>query len=320
MYINGPAPAQGLVSNALRFDGKNDYVEIIDCDLWSFTQSDFTIELWANWDAPGGGSVSRPGDVFIGHDDGGFTQNKWFFALGGGYVYFHINGAGIGARFFPLVPFSPTLSQWYHLAVSRKGSVYSIYIDGVFAKSATESHAIAIPNSPIAIGQAEGLGYMSGRLDEISIYTQALTAAELKAIFTAGSGGKCKGRAGTSLTGSGSTAIGSTVNLHLKSRTDAGLPYQVGTSTGNGPVPIDTRQLGLTLDALLFTSIHGTAPMLFNNYAGLLDGQGQAVALLNIPNLPVLKGLPVFSAFVTIKAGAPSGIQSISNTHLFHIS
>ena len=122
------------------------------------------------------------------------------------------------------------------------------------------------------------------------------------------------------LTGSGSGAPGTAIDFTLSSPIDAGLPYQLGSSFGNGPIPIDTRSLGLTPDDLLVLSTSGLAPGIFKDYAGLLDAQGSAKARLNIPNIPVLKGIRIYSAFVTLKATAPSSVSSISNTFLFSIT
>jgi len=60
-------------------------------------------------------------------------------------------------------------------------------------------------------------------------------------------------------------------------------------------------------------------PGIFQNYAGVLDAQGQAKAAIKIPNLPSLKGIRIYTAFVTLQATAPSGVANISNTFLFSI-
>lgn len=192
VHVNGPVPAVGQVDGALRFDGVDDYVGVGDSDLWAFGSNDFTIDLWANFDVPGGGSVGHPGDIFIGSDEGPGTQNKWFFALGGGVLNFHINGPSTGSFFLVQAPFSPNIGQWYHLAVTRNGNTYTIFVDGTPIGS--EVNAVAIPNAnaPLTIGQAESLGFMNGLLDEVTIYNRAVTQGELQAIFDAGSAGKCK--------------------------------------------------------------------------------------------------------------------------------
>ena len=190
--VSGPVSAPGLVGGSLRFNGGGSYVGAPDSDLWAFGANDFTIELWANWDFNPVGSIGHPGTIFIGNDEGPGTTNKWFFALGGGFLNFHINGPSIGGRFFPLVSFNPTVGQWYHLAVTRRGNTYIIYVNGVLAGSATDNGIIPNPNSALTIGQAESLGFMNGRLDEITIYNRALSQAELQVVTSAGSAGKCK--------------------------------------------------------------------------------------------------------------------------------
>lgn len=189
-YANNPLQVTGIVENALRFDG-NDYVAAADDDLWNLSNRDFTIEFWANFDQPGGGSIGHPSDIFIGNDDGPGTRNKWFFALGGGFLNFHINGS-TGSRFFPLAPFSPTVGQWYHLAITRNGNLYTIYVNGQLIASAIDTRVIPNSVAPLTIGQAEQLGFMNGRLDEMTMYNRALSQAELQLIHDAANDGKCK--------------------------------------------------------------------------------------------------------------------------------
>ncbi|MDY6987069.1 MAG: LamG-like jellyroll fold domain-containing protein [Thermodesulfobacteriota bacterium] len=195
VHVNEPTPSPGIVNGALRFDGNNDYVGIPDNDLWTLGSNDFTIEFWANWDLAGSGSIGHPGDVFLSCNEGSGYRNKWFFALGGGDLNFHVNGpSSTGAGFFPLVPFSPIIGEWYHLAVTRRANTFTIFIDGNPAGSTERTVVIPNPNAPLTIGQANEPfgGFMNGRLDEVTIYNQALTEGQIQAIFDAGSEGKDK--------------------------------------------------------------------------------------------------------------------------------
>jgi hypothetical protein len=81
-YANNPVPAPGLVRGSLRFNGSN-YVNVPDSGLWAFGSNDFSIEFWVNFDTPQGGSTGEPSAIFVGNDEGGGNQRKWFFALGG---------------------------------------------------------------------------------------------------------------------------------------------------------------------------------------------------------------------------------------------
>jgi hypothetical protein len=124
---------------------------------------------------------------------------------------------------------------------------------------------------------------------------------------------------GVHIAGSGSPAPGNTVVFSLSAPGDGGLPYQVGSSFGAGPIPIGQRRLGLSLDRLLVASVGGTLPFIFQDFVGYLDPNGDGTARLNIPNITALRGQRINSAFVTVRTGAPWNIQSISNTFLFTI-
>jgi len=123
----------------------------------------------------------------------------------------------------------------------------------------------------------------------------------------------------TLLEGSGTIRPGGKVNLALSASDSAGHPYQLGSSFGTGPIPIDTRQLDLNPDDLLRVSAGNLWPWVFSGYKGVIDGNGQAMAAVNIPNLPALKGLRIYTAFVTLDPSAPSGVSGISNTFMFTI-
>ncbi len=183
--VFGAAPAtdrHGNSAGAMLFDGVDDYIEVPDSDEWAFGPDEFTIVLWAAFDSTGSGSLGRPGDVLIGNNDGPYTQNKWFFALGGGVLSFHINGPGIGGVFLFQAPFTPTIDEWYHLAVTRDGDTYTLYVDGLPEASEVDTRSIPNAAAPLMIGQANEFwgGFMYGRLDEIAIYDRALSDTEVQ--------------------------------------------------------------------------------------------------------------------------------------------
>ncbi|RMF94204.1 MAG: LamG domain-containing protein [Candidatus Schekmanbacteria bacterium] len=177
----GTTYAPGIIGEAFSFDGINDYVSVADNPLWTFS-GDFTINLWANLSSIPSSSIGQPDSVFIGHDNGGGYQNKWFFALGGGKLNFHINGPGAGgSAFLAQTPFSPALGEWNNLSVVKSGSTYTIYINGIEGNSQTSSLVIPDATVPLTIGQAEGF-FTEGLIDEIAIYDRALSQTEIAAL------------------------------------------------------------------------------------------------------------------------------------------
>jgi hypothetical protein len=123
-----------------------------------------------------------------------------------------------------------------------------------------------------------------------------------------------------SIVASGQPTPGGSVTLDLSAPGDGGLTYQIGSSLGTGPISIDSRQLGLSMDQILVVSVSGALPTVFKDYAGILDTAGKGKATLNFPNIPALVGTRIHSAFVTLSSSAPSGIKSISPTETFSIT
>ncbi len=84
--------------------------------------------------------------------------------------------------------------QWYHVAVTFDGSGYKVYVNGAQEGSSLSTFSILDNTNDLIFGY-DGVfphTHFDGVLDEISLYNRALTAAEIRAIFAAGSAGKCK--------------------------------------------------------------------------------------------------------------------------------
>ncbi len=122
-----------------------------------------------------------------------------------------------------------------------------------------------------------------------------------------------------SLTTTGSGQIGTTVRYDLSAPLDAGLPYQLASSLGTGPITVDDRVLRLSFDAVMSLSITGLLPTVFERYARALDASGNGFARFNVPNVPALIGIQIHSAFVTIDTSATQVIRTISHTASFRI-
>ena len=187
----GATYAAGEVGLAFSLNGSGAYVQVPDSDLGAFGTNNFTIELWAKFNAVPGGNPGNPtGGLIIANDEGPGNQNKWMFATGGGQISFHVNSPTIGPIFLINAPFTPVVNQWYHLAVVRNGTTFTVYRNGVAIGSQSSGVNIPNPNAPLTIGMAEGY-YFNGLLDEVSIYRRNLSASEIAAIYDAGSAGKC---------------------------------------------------------------------------------------------------------------------------------
>jgi hypothetical protein len=81
-------------------------------------------------------------------------------------------------------------NTWSHVAMTYDGAALNLYVNGELdATIAASGHINSIPD-PVFLG-TEGSRYFIGLLDEVAIYNRALSATEIKAIYDAGSAGKC---------------------------------------------------------------------------------------------------------------------------------
>ncbi len=115
-------------------------------------------------------------------------------------------------------------------------------------------------------------------------------------------------------------AGGAITRIDMAAPVHTGDPYLAMVSLGTTGIPLaslyspsDPRVLPLAMDDLLIGALMtGGAPH-FYNLSGTLNGFGRAYIYFAVPSSPSLVGTSVHFAAVTIDAGAPSGISSVSN-------
>ena len=173
----GIAQSQKIATNALHFDGKDDYVDLPDfSDSFDFSKG-FSFTAWVKWDALSG--------------------NARLFELTNGYGYllnsiiFRINDSGVlvlqcskGADNSEIITDAAVVAtgKWYHVAatISSQGEA-NIYIDGKSVKSG----GVYIPvndyrkNNWLGKSTWSSDKYFSGAMDEVSFWSKALTPSEI---------------------------------------------------------------------------------------------------------------------------------------------
>jgi hypothetical protein len=169
------------VAQAFSFQGGIGYVSVPHSPLWDFGSNPFTIAFWANFNEP------THAEALIADDNGyGLGQNKWCLCHGtqGNTLTFHI--AGPAVENVGNVPFLPVTGKWYHIAVTREGSDWTFYTNGVVAGTAKVSIAVPSTAAALTIGNAENQAFFNGFMCEVSIYNRALSEAEVETLYHAG--------------------------------------------------------------------------------------------------------------------------------------
>jgi len=171
------------------------YVEIPDSPLLEFT-TQFTLECWVNPASGAGNNSARILSKF-GGPAGSYAYELLFTTTDN--LQFRADISDDGANYDGLEsPTSLTVNTWSHVAATFKAGTLRLYVNGnqVASKVSAITSVNASGASPVAIGGVPGGAHLLiGMVDEVAMYNRALSASEIKAIFTngaiAGSPGIC---------------------------------------------------------------------------------------------------------------------------------
>jgi len=168
---NGPTWTTGQLAGGLKFDGTNDYLQIANPTAAELNPtSAISLAAWINpssW-----GSNRRIIQK-------GATDNQYRLTAENGVLKFHI--AGLSAA--TLTVALPAVGKWTHVAATYDGAKMSIYVNGVLAAQQNSTGVIKVTADELAIGRKPGStlagNYFAGVMDDVRIYSRAITASEV---------------------------------------------------------------------------------------------------------------------------------------------
>lgn len=179
--VNGPLWAAGKFGNAVDLDGTNDYVSFPTGIVDSLT--DCTISAWVYLDSIGTWSrifdfgTGTSVNMFLTPSAGGSNVVRFAITTGGGGSEQQINGSAA----------LPT-DIWTHVAVTIDGGTGVLYVNGW---EVGRNSSMTLTPSSLGATTQNYLGrsqysdpYLNGRVDEFRIYAEALSAAEVAALYT----------------------------------------------------------------------------------------------------------------------------------------
>jgi subtilisin-like proprotein convertase family protein len=312
--VGGVSYTTGKVDQAFLFSGTGSpytsRINVPDSPSYILTNG-LTIEGWvwaSNYVASGqGGIILFRGDDRLGLDpywmeiDHG-TQNLSFSIL-------QFNGTGLTTLNYN---FAPWLQQWVHLAGTWDGhsGLMNLYVNGTIVAQAVSPYvpigALTGPNPGIGIGNNQSTGYNTpwvGSLDEVSLYGRALSASEIKAIYTDGINGNPAGGNGKfdpnrfqlsprqSLAEAQISVNGSVLTNFFGDNT-TWQTYTVSFTASNSITPLQIQGVepGILLDNIGVVSVQ-------TNYSYLVFTENT-----NLTTTPIKFAIPPFSAVSTNSA------------------
>lgn len=194
---NGATFAPGQVGQAFLLDGIDDYVDVGNAANLQVSAGDFTIDTWVLFNAlghPPGANLGAPqGDMSImdkmsasGTNADGWrlikqNDNRFWFCFGGGSnhcadpAYTIFSGSGVST------------GVWYHVAVVKNSSSFSLYVNGVLQDSRSVPGFLDTQAASLRLGSYSLEGsHLNGEIDEAEIYNRALSADEISGLYHQG--------------------------------------------------------------------------------------------------------------------------------------
>lgn len=167
---------EGKQGGACRVGRQSGHVQVPSDAAWNFKDQPFSIALWIKLEQMPFGE-----QMIVGHDEGGGEQNKWAFEFWQGNLCFHVNTPRSESFRIGATPWRGEVGRWHHLAVTRAGSDFRIYVDGVCVSEV--QHPLPVPSAkvPLTMGQAERL-FVEGALDEVMLFDRELSADEIQGL------------------------------------------------------------------------------------------------------------------------------------------
>ncbi len=169
----------GQTNQAYRFDGSNDYIRVADSESLDITE-EISLVAWMNFET--GGTFSprilhkqRAYELYTFGTDSSRPVN-FGLNVSSGVTQITLNSASTFDQ-----------GEWVFLVATYDGAKTKLYGNGILLAEEDFSTSIVNSNSPLEIGRNgfNGLDDFKGVIDDIRIYSRALTEDEILELYNA---------------------------------------------------------------------------------------------------------------------------------------
>ena len=179
-----PQWVTGVLGGALQFDGDGDAVDLGSDDVFNFPGS-FSISVWVNYAAWNSGWQN----VIVGkHGEG----NSWQLRRHNGNDNLTFTIRGTSGADDPQGTIVPTFGEWYHVVAiyDADAGTRSVYINNVLDVQIDDTGTHNTDDARVYIGARNNgnsatdgpTGFIEGMIDDVYIFSRALTVEEIPLI------------------------------------------------------------------------------------------------------------------------------------------
>ncbi len=174
---NGAYTTEGILGNAIGFDGVDDYVQFATSSSFDINASAVTVSLWAKLPykptelpvryAP---LFDSETDNYVVYGDRGNNELRFKVVTSGGAERPGIHGDEI------------VTGEWILVTGVYDGTNAMVYLNGILK----DSHPITgtVKTGQVATLGKTGTTYLTGSIDQVEVYSRALSQEEIMAMYT----------------------------------------------------------------------------------------------------------------------------------------
>ncbi len=162
----GPTYGAGVVGQAIKLDGVDDYVDVGNPPTWPSGKAARSISLWA--------VTYRLGTGYRMAVSYGTPATSKAMCLGQSGT--SLVGAGWGGDL--TLPNFWALDAWHHICLTYDGTTARLYADGVEVVSGARDWSLTLSQVRIG-GQMNNAEFWQGSLDDLRVYGRVLSAGEI---------------------------------------------------------------------------------------------------------------------------------------------
>ncbi|MGC9317894.1 MAG: LamG-like jellyroll fold domain-containing protein, partial [Armatimonadota bacterium] len=180
---------RGPFGTALWFDGESSYLSVPQVPGLDGSE-ELTVSAWVYWEAGGrypniitGGTWSPGGFMmFVSDRTCSFRMGRPGHRANDPQSDWREQGVPLVSGF--------ELGRWYHLTVTFRRPEITTYVDGERVASAQWDFPVGYSGDLLIGRWGEGRPHHRGLIDDVRLYTRALSPDEVTAVYEAGSGGR----------------------------------------------------------------------------------------------------------------------------------
>ncbi len=180
--VNGPTWTTGKFNNAVDFDGIDDYVDL-GTGLNDLISTDVTVEAWVKAST----FSSSASQGIVTEDYAPSTNNVVIKLCYDDTVPAWVTGVHDGV-WHKAQGGSPATGSWFHLVGTYDGATLILYENKIQVDSLSFTDGLPVGDEIWTIGRRHdnfdvAASYWHGIIDEVCVYSQALTSAEISDLY-----------------------------------------------------------------------------------------------------------------------------------------